>query len=159
MRVVRLDRPAPCSCPGQSWKFTARHSRRLLLLFNLGFDIVQVLQEGPLCNPLKQKPHGDGHYSCNNALRNRNHESSPAKSPTDLCNAHGGDEYKSITFCPGLVELVLRGVSDPLFRGRLLAEERPGLAPRVVRRARLRVCQNLNALNPADEFRGVRDVG
>src|SRR5262245_13306024 len=97
--------------------------------FHRALDIVQVLQDGLFRHALEQKHNWDRHESRNDTLMLGLMRSSQSHAATALANAHGGQEYKSITFFFGLVELVLNGISDPLFRGSRLAEEYPGLSP------------------------------
>src|SRR4051794_15296354 len=78
---------------------------------------------------------------------------------TALRNTGGGQEDKPIIFCPGLVEHVLGSISDPLVRGGRLAEQHSGLAPLESYEPACRFFEDLNLLDPTDDFRGVLDVG
>src|SRR5262245_59646643 len=64
-----------------------------------------------------------------------------------------------MTLCSGLVELVLGSIRDPLLRGRQPAEQHPCLAPPQPHEPVRWFFENLDVLDPADDFRGLLDVG
>lgn len=71
----------------------------------------------------------------------------------------GGEENEAAIFGSGLVELVLRGIGDPLVHGSGLAEEHAGLAPFEADEAGSWFFEDFDLLDAGDELGGVFDVG